>query len=103
MTTDHELLVKQWRADGMDWERITQKLLETGVSSEAAEQVVQVVKKERRLKNKNIGMMMLALGSALCFFSMTYTYFYGHSYFMLYGLTMIGVGIAFVGLVYVMG
>jgi hypothetical protein len=61
------------------------------------------VKKEKRAKDRNTGMILLGIGSALCLMSMLYTFIYGHNYFMLYGLTMIGVSVAFAGLVYIMG
>lgn len=94
---------KEWKSSGMDWERISLRLQEEGLSPSEADEAMNWVKKEQRTKNKNIGMVLLGLGSAICFFSMVYTFFFGHNYFMLYGLTMIGVSIAFAGLVYIMG
>lgn len=95
--------VRDWKSEGLDWDRISMRLQEQGLSESEADEALQVVKKEIRVKNKNLGMILLGIGSFLCFFSMVYTFFFGHNYFMLYGLTMIGVSIAFAGLVYIMG
>ncbi len=94
---------REWLANGMDLETMNQKLIEAGMAAEDAEAICQLVKKEKRARNRNTGMILLGIGSALCLLSMVYTFVYGHNYFMLYGLTMIGVSVAFAGLVYIMG
>ena len=94
---------RELKAEGLNWDRVRQRLMESGVQEESAAESIATVKKEIRLKNRSIGMILIMIGSALCFFSMVYTYFFGHNYFMLYGLTMLGVTVAFAGLVYVMG
>lgn len=94
---------REWLANGMDFDTMHQKLTEAGMAAQDAEAICQLVKKEKRARNRNTGMILLGIGSALCLLSMVYTFVYGHNYFMLYGLTMIGVSVAFAGLVYIMG
>jgi hypothetical protein len=98
----HEF-ARELKAEGLGWDAILDRLKQKGIEASEAENALEALKKEFRTKNRNIGMTLLLLGSFICAFSMGYTYFFGHSVFMLYGLTMLGVGIAFVGLVYVMG
>lgn len=99
----HVNRVRELRAEGHDWEQITDRMRESGIPEDEAVAAIGFVKKERRAKNRNLGMILLALGSACCFFSLMFTFMFGHNYFILYGITMLGVTIAFAGLVYVMG
>lgn len=95
--------VKEWHAAGYDKDQILEQLQSGGLPFEEAEQLYAAVKKEIQMKSRSIGMILIMIGAALCFFSMVYTFFFGHSYFMLYGITLVGVTVAFAGLVYVMG
>lgn len=95
--------VREFRAEGLDWERIEERLKNLGVPAEQRAESMMTVKKEIRAKFRNRGMALIALGSVLCFLSMLFTFMFGHNYFVLYGLTLLGVTIAFAGLVYVMG
>lgn len=95
--------VREMRAGGMEWDSISEQLKQQGIAEEQATEAITAVKQEIRAKNRNTGMILLGIGSALCFFSMLYTFMVGHNYFMLYGLTLIGITVAFIGLVYVMG
>jgi hypothetical protein len=81
---------------------INEKLRQVGVSDSEIEALFKEAKQQKRLKNKNIGMFLILLVLALCLGSMLSSYFLGPSPMVLYGLTTIGVVLAFVGLVYVM-
>ncbi|MCC7298951.1 MAG: hypothetical protein IT244_11515 [Bacteroidia bacterium] len=100
---DGTIKVKQWKSEGMGWETIETLLEEHGYSPRQAEDAIQLVKKEIRAKHRSLGMLLLGIGSILCLFSMMFSLLVGPNTFVLYGLTMIGVTIAFAGLVYVMG
>ncbi len=103
MSSDLTEKVRLFLSNGMDWEEIENKLITDGIGENPAREAVTLVRKERQAKFRSRGMMLLLLGSAICLFSMVFTFIFGHDYFMLYGLTIIGVSIAFAGLVYVMG
>lgn len=90
-------------ADGAGWDQIREQLISDGLETAGAEEIVGVLKEERTIRNRNRGMALLLIGAALCFGSMLFTFLVGHNYFVLYGLTMIGVTVAFAGLVYIMG
>lgn len=95
--------VRELASDGLAWDSIAARLVEIGFAEPEANAAIDYVKKEKRSRNKNIGIVLILIGAALCFFSMVYTYFFGHSYLMLYGLTVLGVSMSFAGLVYIMG
>lgn len=90
-------------ANGLDMDTIVQQLTSSGMTEEMALELLQSIKKEKRAKNRSLGSILLLVGSALCFASMLFTFFVGPNPWMLYGLTMLGVTIAFIGLVYILG
>lgn len=103
MSKDIHHAIQEMRSQGLSWTAIREKLIEEGSDELLVTPAVELQRREQQARNRNIGMILLGIGSALCFASMVYTFLFGHSYFMLYGLTMIGVCVAFAGLVYIMG
>lgn len=91
------------REEGVSWDEIPGRLTAEGAFLPEAEHTIRELKTAINAKKRSRGMALLAIGTAICFFSMLFTFLFGHSYVMLYGLTMVGVTIAFTGLVYVMG
>ncbi len=90
-------------AEGLDVDGVVQQLTSSGITAEMALELVQSIKKEKRAKNRSLGSVLLLVGSAMCFASMLFTFFVGPNPWMLYGLTMLGVTVAFIGLVYILG
>lgn len=96
-------IARQLLSEGHEWDGIREKLIQSGLTEEKADELVGMLKAEKIARNRNRGLTLLMIGALLCFFSMIYTFAFGHSYTMLYGLTMIGVSLCFAGLVCIMG
>jgi hypothetical protein len=96
-------IARQLVSEGHEWDGIREKLQQTGLSEEKASEIVNLLKSEKITRNRNRGLTLLMIGAAICLFSMIYTFAFGHSYTMLYGLTMVGVSLCFAGLVCIMG
>ncbi len=90
-------------SEGLDWELIQMRLTEMGADPDLAAEATKLVRKEIHAASRSKGMVLIGIGSAICAFSMFYTLLFGHNYFILYGLTIVGVTLAFAGLVFVMG
>jgi len=96
-------IARQLMSEGHEWDGIKEKLQQTGLSEDKASEIVNLLKSEKITRNRNRGLTLLLVGAAICLFSMIYTFAFGHSYTMLYGLTMVGVSLCFAGLVCIMG
>lgn len=89
--------------EGLSSEAIVNQLKSDGIAPEDTLSVIEKLKAIRREAKRSTGMLLIGIGTAICAFSMGYTFFFGPSDFMLYGLTLLGVLVAFTGLVFIMG
>jgi hypothetical protein len=93
----------KYLSQGMDKESAIQALVSSGIDAETATQALEIILKNKRQKKRNTGMILIGIGTTLCVISLFYTLFFGHNNFMLFGLTILGVLIAFMGLIFLMG
>ena len=93
---------REWMNSGMDKEQTAQQLLAAGLNPEEVKEIISTVRKERHKRNFARGMSFLCVGLILCFVSMLSTLIFGHSYWVLYGVTMVGATLIFVVMMYCM-
>ncbi|MBL7810652.1 MAG: hypothetical protein JNL57_00395 [Bacteroidetes bacterium] len=95
--------IQELRSKGYLWNEISEQLINEGTESDVAEQTVNQVRLAIRKRNTNRGMTLLFIGAFICLAAMMYTFLVGHNVPVLYGGTLVGISIAFAGLVYIMG
>jgi len=93
---------RQLMNSGLDKVQTSDQLLAAGLPPDEVSEIISVVRKERHKRNFARGMSFLCAGLILCFVSMLATLIFGHSYWVLYGVTMIGATLIFVGMMYCM-
>jgi hypothetical protein len=91
------------RSNGFGWDEVSEQLIVDGVPQHEAKEMVKTIRSAQHKKSHDKGMKLVFIGAAICLASMVFTFLTGHSFSILYAGTSVGVGIAFMGLVYIMG
>jgi hypothetical protein len=97
------LRINSLKQQGLNTEEILQRLLETGLSSDAAQQYFSEWKKIRTEKKRNSAFVYCGIGVFLLTTGFIFTLFLFNSNsnfnFALYGLTLIGLVLVFKGMI----
>lgn len=95
--------VMSWKRESLNTEQITERLLQSGIPQNLAEETLSEWKKIRNEKKRNSGFIYSGIGIVLLSTGFLFTLLLfnnsGSYHFALYGLTMLGIILVFKGMI----
>lgn len=98
-----QMKANNWFAQGLDNKQIEAELAKEGIDERHIPEMLQEIKKLRNARRTTRGLWLILAGAATCLGSciITLSSSYSNMHMALYGLTSIGILLAFAGLAYI--